>query len=187
MVCHYRVTFLAAWSHRSRSGLVETSRPRRPVLRKESTGTGRPGNCERGSEKSSEGVSELLDKLRTDSAYSLRFAFAAPKAFLFGASSPQYGIATLRLLFRLDRLECCRQARPCAGDKLRARCGREGTVCAHRSQRNARNGAFIRSILEQVGCDHRALAQLPTLSLVQDVASMLRRKSLQLSRGNYRT
>src|SRR6202030_4810343 len=42
-----------------------------PVLRKESTGTGRPGNCERRSEKSSEGVSELLDKLRTDSAYSM--------------------------------------------------------------------------------------------------------------------
>jgi hypothetical protein len=71
VVCHYRVTFLAAWSHRSRSGFVETSRPRRPVLRKESTRTGRPGNCERRSEKSSEGASELLDKLPTDSAYSM--------------------------------------------------------------------------------------------------------------------
>jgi hypothetical protein len=62
VICHSRVTFHPAWSHRSRSRFVETSRPGRPILRKKSTGTGRPGNCERRSEKSPEGVRESTDK-----------------------------------------------------------------------------------------------------------------------------
>ena len=68
-----------------------------------------------------------------------RFAFSAPKASLFAASSPQCGIATPRpcaasFPTRSDWLECCRRAPRYAGGKPRARCGRGGTVCAHRSQ-----------------------------------------------------
>jgi len=47
----YRPAARAAWHHHSRSGCVEASRPRRPVPRSKSSGTGGRSDCQCGSDK----------------------------------------------------------------------------------------------------------------------------------------